>query len=67
MDCENSGGRFNPFDAYRYETDELGAIKGPEPKFSFSYKLNGLPSELLPLLSELAEIKDLLKQILIKL
>ncbi len=57
---------FIPYDSPEYERDENGNIKiyNPEPELSFSYKLNGLPSELLPLLSELIEIKSLLKQTL---
>ena len=62
-----------PYDSPEYERDEQGNIKiynpesGPGPEFTFSYKLNGVPSELLPLLTELMEIKGLLKQILNKL
>ncbi len=53
------------FEPFHYETDEQGAIKAaPEPELNFFYSYNGLPLELLPLLSELMEIKSLLKQTL---
>ncbi len=59
---------FIPYDSPEYERDEHGNIKiyNPEPELNFSYKLNGLPSDFWPLLTELTEIKNLLKQMLNK-
>lgn len=60
---------FIPYDSPEYERDEYGNIKiyNPEPEPTYWYSYNGPAPESLPLLNELTEIKNLLKQILNKL
>ena len=65
LDCAD----FTPWDSPDYERDAAGNIKiyNPEPEPNYSYTFRGLPFESMPLITELTEIKNLLKQILNKL